>query len=424
MKKILFTMLLTLSAGLLVACASPTPEGLTEADVEATIAAALEDAAAEGLSPEDIQATIDAAVAEAEAAGLDEADIQATVVAASSAAEEMDVTSTVVNVYSARHYGAVEGPFARFTEETGIEVRLSQGSTQELLERIRNDAGQDTPNPPVADLFFAIDIGSVALAASEGLLQPVESDILEENIPALLQAEDNQWFAFSQRVRTIMYNSDTVDPEELDISTYADLARPEFAGRLCLRPATHIYTIALTASLVENFGEEEAENIVQGWANNTFRYINSDTRILQTIAAEGGCDIGITNHYYLARGLEAGEPWADLIQPLWANQNEMGVHRNAFAAGVLNGAANADAAILLLEWMATEGQVPDDTGIAASNNEFPVNPAFDPEPFAASLGLPGVDFVIDPIDPATYGSNQSLALDILERTGYGFAETE
>lgn len=31
----------------------------------------------------------------------------------------------VVNVYSARHYGTVEEVFERFTDETGIEVRLS-----------------------------------------------------------------------------------------------------------------------------------------------------------------------------------------------------------------------------------------------------------------------------------------------------------
>jgi iron(III) transport system substrate-binding protein len=319
-----------------------------------------------------------------------------------------DSSTEVVNIYSARHYGAMEGTFSRFTEETGIQVRLSQGSVQSLVQRLRAEGAQ-TP----ADVFFSIDAGGLDLVASEGLLQPIESAVLMENIPAELRDPDNLWFAFSQRVRTIMYNTQTVDPAEL--STYEQLADPMWNGRLCLRPATHIYTISLVGSLVHALGEEAAEEVVRGWVANNPQYIDSDTEILNTIAA-GGCDVGITNHYYLAR-LKTQNPDFP-VSVFWANQGEgdRGAFRNVGGAGVTANALNRDNAIRLLEWLAVEGQAADNTGVAAGNYEYPVNPNADILPILETFG----EFRIDPMPVNLYGDVQATALAVLERAGYGF----
>lgn len=53
--------------------------------------------------------------------------------------------ANVVNVYSARHYGALEKVFAEFERETGIRVRLSSGSSQALLERLRAEGRRRQP---------------------------------------------------------------------------------------------------------------------------------------------------------------------------------------------------------------------------------------------------------------------------------------
>ncbi|MEL7233667.1 MAG: hypothetical protein AAGK74_04175, partial [Chloroflexota bacterium] len=39
----------------------------------------------------------------------------------------------ILNIYSARHYGAMEAPFVQFQEDTGIEVRVSAGTPRDLL---------------------------------------------------------------------------------------------------------------------------------------------------------------------------------------------------------------------------------------------------------------------------------------------------
>lgn len=316
----------------------------------------------------------------------------------------------VVNVYSARHYGAVEEVFTRFTEETGIEVRLSQGSVQSLVERILAE-GPQTP----ADAVITIDAGGLQILADEGVLEAVDSAVVQESIPTNLRDPENRWFGLSQRVRTLVYNPVTVSEDAVP-TTYADLANPEWQGRLCLRPASHIYTISLVASMIAKMGEAEAEEVVSGWVANNPTYIDSDTRILETIEA-GGCDAGITNHYYLARILAENPDFP--VQLQWANQETTGVHRNIVGMGILASARNKANAITLLEWLATEGQGATPDTLPGSNYEFPANPAAEVHPIIAAFG----EWQVDPLPLSEYGTNQVAAIQLLERTGYGFAET-
>ncbi len=310
----------------------------------------------------------------------------------------------VVNVYSARHYGAMEGVLQRFSQETGIDVLLSQGSVQTLLQRLEAE-GKQTP----ADVFMSIDAGGLVVAANKGLLQPIESAVLQRNIPEALRDPQNRWFGLTQRVRTIMYNPARVKPEEL--STYAALADPKWKGRLCLRPATHIYTIALVASLIAERGEAGAEEIVKGWVANEPQYIDSDTRILETIEA-GGCDVGLTNHYYLARKLSENPNFG--VELFWANQAEQGVHRNISGMGVTAAARNRANAVKLIEWLSDQGQAADSTGLPGGNFEFPANPN---APIGAILQSFG-GFKINPLTLTAYGDFQEAAVKLLERAGY------
>jgi iron(III) transport system substrate-binding protein len=214
-------------------------------------------------------------------------------------------------------------------------------------------------------------------------------------------------------MRTIMYNPTTVNPSEL--STYEQLADPMWNGRLCLRPATHIYTISLVGALINDLGEERAEEVVAGWVANNPTYIDSDTRILETIAA-GGCDVGLTNHYYLGRLLSEDPQFP--VSVFWANQgeDERGVFRNVSGVGVTAAALNVENAVRLIEWMVTDGQSADETGIPGGNFEFPVNPDAEVNPIIAEFG----EFTIDPLSLSSYGDTQEAAIALLERAGYGF----
>jgi iron(III) transport system substrate-binding protein len=280
-------------------------------------------------------------------------------------------------------------------------LRFTTGSDAALRVRIRAE-GRFT----LADVYLAVDAGNLWLAAQDGLLSPVESAVLAANIPEHLRDPENRWFGLTQRVRTIMYHPDRVRPDEL--STYEALADPKWRGRLVLRPATHSYTQSLVASLIAAHGRERAAEIVRGWVANRPTLIDSDTRILETLAAGGG-DVAIANHYYLGRLLEANPNFP--VRVFWANQGDRGAHVNISGAGVTAHAPNRANAIALLEWLSSpRGQ----KLLADTNHEFPANPNVEPHPIIAGFGT----YFADPLEKAAYGRLQVEAIKLLDEAGY------
>ncbi len=67
-------------------------------------------------------------------------------------------------------------------------------------------------------------------------MQPVDSKILQENIPAIYRDPDNRWFALTTRVRAIYSSKDRLG--KLDSISYEDLAKPEFKGKSALAAAS------------------------------------------------------------------------------------------------------------------------------------------------------------------------------------------
>lgn len=307
---------------------------------------------------------------------------------------------TVV-VYSSRsHYGA-EAVFEAFTRETGIRIEFFNGNNNEVLERLKAEGARTR-----ADLLLTVDAGNLWYAAKEGLLAPVHSAVLADNVPAHLRDPEHRWFAVAVRARTIMYSTARVKPSEL--STYAALGDPVWKGRLCLRSSSAVYNQSLLASLIAVRGEPAVEQMVRRWMANAPVYINNDTQILEAIAA-GQCDVGITNTYYLGRVLAQRPDFP--VAPFWADQQAGGVHVNVSGGGVTRYARNREGAIRLLEYLSTP---PAQRLLAASSREYPANPRVPADPILLGWG----SFVPQSIGVAAAGQYQAAAVRLADRAGY------
>ncbi|MDX1569030.1 MAG: extracellular solute-binding protein [Xanthomonadales bacterium] len=305
-------------------------------------------------------------------------------------------------VYSERKEHLIKPLFEAYTAETGVPIRYITDNAALLIERIAAE-GESTP----ADLLMTVDAGNLWQAKERGILAPVESELLEERVPAHLRDPDRQWFGLSQRARTIVYSSERVDPAEL--SDYAGLADPEWRGRVCLRTAQKVYNQSLVATLIERLGEPETEAIVEGWvANLAAPVFTSDTRLLEAIAA-GQCDVGIVNTYYLGRLVKDDPDFP--VRVFWANQDGAGVHVNISGAGVLRHADNAAGATRLLEWLAGPEAQADFAGL---NLEYPVLEATQVDPVLEAWG----DFEADPVNLEVAGRRQAQAVKLMDRAGY------
>ena len=157
---------------------------------------------------------------------------------------------TELVVYSSRNEQLIKPMFDRYTAETGQAIKFVTDDAGPLIERLAAE-GANSP----ADLLITVDAGDLWHAAERGLLQPVDSPILRQNIPAHLRDPENRWFGLSVRARTIVYSTERVKPEEL--SDYEALADPQWRGRLCLRTSKSVYNQSLVAMLIAQHGEGE-----------------------------------------------------------------------------------------------------------------------------------------------------------------------
>jgi iron(III) transport system substrate-binding protein len=307
----------------------------------------------------------------------------------------------VVRVYSGRHYD-LEQAFVQFSDETGISVEFLTGSDSELRERIAAE-GDETQ----ADVYLTVDAGNLAIASEQNLFASLDSPTLEAAVPSSLRGADAEWFGLTIRARTVVYHPDRVPPDQIP-TTYQELADPQWKGRICLRDSSNVYTQSLIASLIANDGREEALRVVTGWADNA-EILNNDILILESIA-EGLCDVGITNHYYLARLLEDDPDFP--VKLTWVDQDGRGVHLNVSGGGVTRFADDPDLAQQFLEWLATDGQ----SVFVDSNHEYPVNANVAAEPLITEQF--GTDFVRDDLDASTFGGLNADAVRLMDEAGY------
>ncbi len=205
-----------------------------------------------------------------------------------------------------------------------------------------------------------------------GLLQPVESAVLEERIPASLRDADNQWFGFSQRARIIFYNKERVPTPP---QTYLALADPAYEGMVCIRSSTNTYNQTLLAAMITHHGTEVATDWARGVVANMAREPQGgDTDQLRGLAS-GECDIAVANTYYFARALrddvEGVSDHLDIIGWLFPSQEAEGAHMNLSGGGVAAHAPNREAAVKFLEYLASDqAQI----YFSAGNDEYPAVP--------------------------------------------------
>ncbi|MFK8794623.1 Fe(3+) ABC transporter substrate-binding protein [Planococcus plakortidis] len=327
---------------------------------------------------------------------------------AETSGDEAETASNEVNLYTARHYDVDDELYKQFEEETGIKVNLIKGEADELLERIKRE-GDATQ----ADLFLTADAGRLHRAKEDGILQSVSSDVLDEQIPANFQDEDQMWYGLTKRARVIMYDKEKVDPSEL--STYEALAEDEWAGRVLIRSSENIYNQSLLASFIELNGEEEAKEWAAGMVDNFARDPEGGDRDQAKAIAAGVGDVAIMNTYYFGQMLNSEDPEevkvAEGLDVFFPNQDTTGTHVNVSGAGVVKSAKNKENAIKLLEFLsAPEAQ----ETFASVNYEYPVNEAVEPSELLQSWG----DFKEQDISMSALGENNAKAILLFNEVGW------
>jgi len=304
-----------------------------------------------------------------------------------------------VVVYNGRSQYGDEAAFEAFEDASGKRLELRGGTAPELFERLRSE-GSETP----ADLLVTTDLANLWRAHEAGLLAPVRSAVLERQVPGPYRDPDGAWYGLSLRVRTPMRS--TKLPADA-IASYEDLGDARWKGRLCLRTSNNEYNQSLVADMIAKRGPDKTRALLESWIANDPRILGSDVDVLDAIAA-GRCDIGLTNHYYLARELEEDADFP--VAPAWPDQDGAGAHANLSGVGLVRGAEHRGDAIALMEHLTAP---PAQRQIAA-NGEFAANRAVGPA--ASSADWAGVK--LDPIDVEQAGRLLPEAVALMQAVGW------
>ncbi len=312
-----------------------------------------------------------------------------------------------VNLYSSRHYDTDERLYSDFTEATGITVNRIEGKADELIARMSAE-GANSP----ADVLITVDTSRLERAKDAGVLQAIDSAVLEERIPTNLQDSDNQWFGFSQRARIIFYDKAGVQDPPMD---YVSLADPKYKGMVCHRSSSNVYSQTLLSAIIENHGAEAAKEWAAGMVANFARDPEGgDTDQLRGIVS-GQCDVSVANTYYFARALrkDVSGLSADIDQVGWVfpAQDAEGAHMNLSGGGVAANAPNRENAIAFLEYLASDQA---QQYFSAGNDEFPAVEGVSMSESVAKLG----DFKADTVDLSAVAKNLAEAQKIFNEVGW------
>lgn len=313
-----------------------------------------------------------------------------------------------VNLYTSRHYETDDALYEAFTKETGIKVNVVKGEENELIERLSREGAATQ-----GDLFLTSDAGRLHWAKEKNLLQSVESETLQKNIPENLRDQDNQWFGLTKRARVIVYSKDRVKPS--DLSTYEQLTEPNWKGKVLVRPSENVYNQSLLASFIALNGEAEAKAWAKGIVENMARTPQGNDRDQAKAIVAGEGDVAIMNTYYVGNMLNSEDPEevkvAKQLGVFFPNQKTNGTHINVSGIGLTKHAKNKENAIKLMEYLSSaEAQ----GKFAEANYEYPVNPNVEPSDLLKSWG----EFKEQDVNLTQLGENNARAVQLFNEVGW------
>jgi iron(III) transport system substrate-binding protein len=310
-----------------------------------------------------------------------------------------------INVYSHRQPELIQPLVDAFTAETGIAVNVAFVD-KGMAERLQAE-GDRSP----ADLVLTVDIARLLQIVEADVLQPVQSDVLEANIPAELRDPSDLWFGLTSRARIVYASKDRVAPGE--VTTYEDLASEKWKGRLCTRSGLHDYNVALLGAVIAHHGEEAATKWAEGLKANLARKPDGGDRDQVKAIAAGECDIALGNTYYMGQMLADPEqvPAAESVTIVFPTFEAGGTHLNISGVAMTKSAPNKDNALKFMEWLTgdTAQKI-----YAETNYEFPVKAGVERSDLVKSWG----EFTPDTTPLAEIAAARAAALKIMETVNF------
>ena len=310
-----------------------------------------------------------------------------------------------VNIYSFRQPFLIQPILDDFTKQTGIETNVVFAK-KGLIERVKREGKHSR-----ADLVLTSNFSDLVQLDELNLTQTINSETVNENVPAKFRDNEGQWIALTKRVRNVYSSKDRVG--QLADLSYEDLALPQYKGKLCTRSGKHPYNLGLVASMIAHHGEAQTKQWLEGVKANLARKPQGNDRAQVKAVKEGLCDLALGNSYYFGKMIQdpAQKTWADAVNINFPNQGDRGSHINVSGVVMTKYAKNPENALKLIEFM-TDNKA--QNMYASVNMEYPVKPGVELSSLVASWG----NFKEDSLPLDEISKYRPLALKLIDEVKF------
>lgn len=286
-----------------------------------------------------------------------------------------------VTVYSGRGQDLVQPILDRFSEQTGIEVRVRYGDTAELAAAILEE-GSNSP----ADVYYGQDAGALGALALNGMTRQIPESTLER-VDARFRSPDGHWVGSSGRARTVIYNTDQLDESDLPESIL-DYADPQWENMLGWAPTNGSFQAWVTALRLI-----EGEDVARAWLEDIHALnplVYSGNTPIVGAAMSGEVAAGFVNHYYLYR--EQAEAGGDVgAENYFFRDGDIGGLINVAGTAILEPSRNVEQAEMLVDFLLQEEA---QEYFATETFEYPLAAGIEPAaeiPTLEELQTPDID---------------------------------
>jgi len=250
--------------------------------------------------------------------------------------EEVIVYTSVDQDYSSNVFDA-------FTRETGVRVSpvydTEAGKTTGLFRRLL--AERDRPR---ADVFWNGEICRSIQLANEGITADL-SDLLPDDDVRRWSDKNGRWAAFALRARVIVYNTNSVKPDQAP-RTLADLTDKRWRAKVAIANPLFGTTATHMAALYEVLGDEKAEAWLLALKANDVRVVEGNSTVRDMVGA-GEIPLGLTDTDDYFGGKLGGAPLGCVLP----DQDGMGAFVIPSSVVMISGGPNPDAARRLVAFL-------------------------------------------------------------------------
>ncbi|ELY54997.1 extracellular solute-binding protein, partial [Natronolimnohabitans innermongolicus] len=207
-----------------------------------------------------------------------------------------------------------------------------------------DEEGDDSP----ADLFYTQDSGTLGQLKERGRTAELTDDVLE-TVPESYRDPDGTWTGVSGRTRSVAYNTDEWDAEDIpnDILEFED--DEQFEDELGWRTDSGSFLSFIRAMMIE-YGADRTEEWIEGLQELGINNYEGGSTTPQAVA-DGEVTVGLVNHYYVGRLLEDDE---DAPINVTFTEGDVGSLFNVSGVAVVDTADDVDLAQEFVETVISE----------------------------------------------------------------------